>query len=129
MMTFAEFDQRLTDEVLTPMRSFLQICLDEDGEADFSEKHIEKCADLMRKYGNTLSGLTEPQGASRDKKIMAAVKKLTLALNKLNEKTDYAMLETDERENICVLVQDFAVACGLTDIPEDDDVTGEWREF
>lgn len=128
-MTFAEFDQRLTDEVLTPMRSFLQICLDEDGEADFSEKHIEKCAELMCEYGKTLSGLTEPQGVSRDKKIMAAVKKLTLALNKLNEETDYAMLETDERESICVLVQDFAVACGLAEIPEDDDVTGEWREF
>ena len=60
---------------------------------------------------------------------MASVKKLVLKLNKLNEQTEYAMLETDERESICVLVQDFAVACGLVNIPEDDDVTGEWREF
>ena len=128
-MTFAEFDQRLTDEVLTPMRNYLKICLDVCGETDFSDRHIEKCADLMREYGKTLSNLTVPQGAVRDKKIMAAVKKLVLALNKLNEKTDYAMLETEERDSICVLVQEFAVACGLTDIPEDDDVTGEWREF
>ncbi|MBE6585586.1 MAG: hypothetical protein E7645_03565 [Ruminococcaceae bacterium] len=128
-MTFVDFEQRLTDEVVTPMQEYLKLCLSDGGEADFSEKHIEKCAELVRTYGKTLSQLSDSQGAARDKKIMAAVKKLILALNKLNEKTDYAMLETDERENICALVQDFAVACGLTDIPEDGDVTGEWREF
>lgn len=128
-MTFADFEKRLAEEVVAPMQSYLEICREDGGETDFSEKHIAKCAELMRGYAETLTKLTEPHGAARDKKIMAAVKKLILALNKLNEKTDYAMLETDERENICVLVQDFAIACGLTDIPEDDDVTGQWRDF
>ena len=127
-MTLMDFEQRLTDEVIVPMQNYLSICL-EDGEADFSEKHISKCADVMRDYAKTLSEMTLPKGAARDKKIMAAVKKLILSLNKLNEKTDYAMLETEERDNICVLVQDFAIACGLVALPEDDDITGEWREF
>lgn len=126
-MTLTDFEKRLTEEVVAPIQSYLEICREDGGEVDFSEKHIAECAELMRTYAATLTELTVPQGAARDKKIMAAVKKLILALNKLNEKTDYAMLETDERENICVLVQDFAVACGLADIP--DDVTGEWREF
>lgn len=128
-MTLADFEKRLAEEVVAPMQSYLEICREDGGETDFSEKHIAKCAELMRVYAETLSKLTEPQGSSRDKKIMAAVKKLILSLNKLNEKTDYAMLETDERENICALVQDMAVACGLSDLPDDDDVTGEWREF
>lgn len=128
-MTLADFEKRLAEEVVAPMQSYLTICREDGGEVDFSEKHIAKCAALMRDYAEILTKLTKPQGAARDKEIMAAVKTLILALNKLNEKTNYTMLETDERENICALVHDVAIACGLSDIPDDDDVTGEWREF
>ena len=55
------------------------------------------------------------------------VKKLVLALNKLNEKTDYCLLETEERESIWEIIQNSAVECGLVN-PEDD-ITEEWREW
>ena len=58
---------------------------------------------------------------------MKHVKTLVLALNKLNEKTDYCLLETEERESICEIIQESAIACGLSD--PSDDITEEWRDF
>ena len=55
------------------------------------------------------------------------VKELVLALNDLNEGADHCLLETDEREAICELIQCSAEECGLID-PESD-VTEEWREW
>lgn len=127
-MTIQEFKARREAEVTAPMLEYYRSWA-EDGEGGYTEKHIQKCADLLDAYAAELSAIDAPAGAKRDKKIMAAVKKVVIALNKLNAKTDYEMLETDERDNICVLIQDAAVEAGLSVLPEDDDVTGEWREF
>ena len=43
------------------------------------------------------------------------------------ESTDFCMIETSERETICEIIQECAVACGLTDA--EDDITEEWREW
>ena len=120
-MDIQKYKNQLQETVVIPMTEFMG----EDEDCGFTKKDIEKCESLILKYLLALEQITTPT----NKEIMKHVKSLVLALNKLNEKTDYAMLETDERESICVLVQDFAVACGLAEIPEDDDVTGEWREF
>ena len=127
-MTTQEFIARREAEVTAPMLEYYRSWA-EDGEGSYNESHIQKCAELLDEYAASLASIDAPASAKRDKKIMAAVKKVVLALNKLNEKTDYEMLETDERESICVLITDAAVQAGLTELPEDDDVTGEWREF
>jgi hypothetical protein len=74
-------------------------------------------------YVESLAALS----ASTDKDIMECVKKAVLALNELNENTDYALIETEERENIWELIQTAAVDCGLQDPA--DDVTEEWRDW
>ncbi len=127
-MTQQEFQARREAEVTIPMLEYYRSRA-EDGEGGYNETHIQKCAELLDEYAATLTAIDAPVGAKRDKKIMAAVKNVVKALNKLNEKTDYEMLETEERDNICVLIQDAAVEAGLSVLPEDDDVTGEWREF
>ena len=58
---------------------------------------------------------------------MEQVKNLVLALNRLNEKTDYSLIETDARECIWEIIQSSAVECGLREASED--VTEEWREW
>ena len=123
-----EFIARREAEVTTPMLEYYR-SWSKDGEGGYTEKHIQKCADLLDAYIKTLASLDTKEGPKRDKQIMTVVKKLVLSLNKLNEKTDYELLETDERESICVLIHDAAVGAGLSVLPEDDDVTGEWREF
>ena len=127
-MTTQEFIARREAEVTAPMLEYYRSWV-EDGEGSYNESHIQKCAELLDGYAASLASIDAPTGAKRDKKIMAAVTKVVLALNKLNEKTDYELLETDERESICMLITDAAVQAGLTELPEDDDVTGEWREF
>lgn len=58
---------------------------------------------------------------------MEHVKKVVLALNKLNDKTDCCLIETDAREEIWQIIQDSAVECGVS--PTIEDVTEEWREW
>jgi hypothetical protein len=110
----------LADTVITPMLAYLEE-VGEDG--GFHEKDVRKCEKILLLYLESLEKLSIPS----DKGILAAAKKAVLDLNKLNEKTDYALLETEERENICELIQNSAVEAGLTD-PEED-ITEEWREW
>ena len=101
------------------MTEFMNDCED----CGFTKKDIAKCETLILEYLVALENITKPT----NKEIMKYVKKLVLALNKLNEKTDYCLLETEERESIWEIIQNSAVECGLTD-PEDD-ITEEWREW
>ena len=100
------------------------MCAEDDGEfEDFSTENVDECAKLLTEYLTALAELGTPS----DEEIMSLVENVVLGLNELNEQTDYAMIETSERESICILIQDAAVAAGLRDIPED--VTEEWRDF
>ena len=119
-MDISKFKAQLSENIVTPMLTFMEEC---SGDCDFTEKDVRKCEKILTEYLESLEKLSAPS----DKKILACVKKAVLALNKLNEKADYALLETGERESICEILQNSAVACGLTDA--DDDVTEEWREW
>lgn len=55
------------------------------------------------------------------------MEKVVVSLNRLNKKTDYALIETDAREEIWSIIQDLAVESGLSET--DGDVTEEWREW
>ena len=119
-MDIVKFKAMLSDNVIAPMIEFMEE-LEEDCE--FSKKDVQKCEVILTQYLESLAVLSSPT----DKDIMKCVKKAVLALNKLNEKTDYALLETEERENIWELIQTSAVECGLQDPA--DDITEEWREW
>ena len=103
-----------------PMLAYMEECGEDCG---FTEKDVRKCEKILSDYLVSLEKLSTPS----DKTIMSIVKKAVLALNKLNENTDYSLLETDEREAICEIMQAAAVECGLKDA--DDDITEEWREW
>lgn len=97
--------------------------LGDDEDSCFSKEDIAKCEKLILEYLESLAALTEPT----DEKIMACVEKLVLALNELSEETDYAMIETVEREAIWEIIQNSAIECGLKEYS--DDITEEWREW
>ena len=62
--------------------------------------------------------------------IMAALKTLFAALDRINEEAEGSLLETDERELLVPVIIDAAAAAGLdvSDFP-DGDPTGEFRNF
>lgn len=78
---------------------------------------------LLLKYIDQLSHLANPS----DEAIMEQIKNVVLALNRLNETTDYSLIETLEREEIWQIIQDSAVECGLTSPA--GDITEPWREW
>lgn len=112
------YEKRVKENVVAEMLSFMS-----EGDCGYSKKDVAKCESLLLEYLCQLSKLEN----ATDELIMAQVKKLVLALNKLNDKTDYCLIETDAREEICQIIQDSAVECGLSSPVED--VTEEWREW
>ncbi|MBP3387357.1 MAG: hypothetical protein J6L23_02370 [Clostridia bacterium] len=108
------------EEIVASMSDYL----DDAGEdAGFTTEDIEDCENLILRYLSELEMIVSPT----NELIMEKVKELVLALNDLNEGADHCLLETDEREAICELIQCSAEECGLID-PESD-VTEEWREW
>ncbi|MBQ3489971.1 MAG: hypothetical protein IJA86_05225 [Clostridia bacterium] len=118
-MDIKAYKKQLKETVIIPMMEFAG----EVEDCGFSKKDIKKCEALILQYLSALEKLQNPQ----NEEIMAQVETLVLALNQLNEDTDYCMIETMEREAICEIIQTSAVECGLTDPA--DDITEEWREW
>ena len=118
-MDVSQYKAKTTEIVINPMIEFI-----EKYEADgYTKEDVHKCELLIHAYLDSLADMDAPT----NEMIMNQVKILVLALNKLNEATDYALIETDARESIWEVIQASAVACGLQDAP--DDVTEEWREW
>lgn len=118
-MDISKYRTMLAETVIGPMLSFMS----EYEDCEYTKKDVLKCESILQEYLDSLGALSSPS----EKEIMKCVKKAVLALNKLNEKNDYALLETEERENIWELIQTSAVDSGLQD--PSDDITEEWREW
>ena len=113
------YKNQLQETVIAPMIRFLT----EYDDCGFTQKHVANCEVLILDYLTALEKIAKPT----NEEIMTHVNTLVLALNELNQKADYCLLETEEREAIWEIIQTSAVACGLVD-PEDD-ITEEWREW
>ena len=113
------YKKQVEENIVTAMLDYMS----EDEDCGYSKKDVQKCERLLVKYLDKLNKLKNPT----DELIMEQVKNIVLALNKLNDKTDYSLIETDAREDIWQIIQDSAVECGLN--PTIEDVTEEWREW
>ncbi len=118
-MDLDAYKEKVIETVIEPMISFME---DWD-DCDYTADDVESCKGLMFAYLDALAAMTEPV----DEEIMEAVKALVLALNDLNEKADYSLIETEAREAIWEVVQTSAVDRGLQEYS--DDITEEWREW
>ena len=118
-MSLTNFKSLIT-ELSHSIRSYMEDCGE---DCDFTEKDVQECVKILTGYLSALENMNPPT----DKEIMKEVEKAVLAINELNEKTGYSMIETDERERICEILQESALACGLQ--TDSDDITEDWREF
>ena len=113
------YKKQVKETVVSAMLDYMS----EDEDCGYSKRDVKKCERILLKYLDKLSKLKTPT----DEVIMEQVKRVVLDLNKLNDKTDYCLIETDARESIWQIIQDSAVECGLS--PSVEDVTEEWREW
>lgn len=118
-MDLTQYKVKTTEIVVNPLIGFIE----EWGAEGYTKEDVQKCEALIHRYLDAIFALP----AATNDAIMEQVKLLVLALNELNEATDYALIETEAREAIWEVIQTSAVDCGLQDAP--DDVTEEWREW
>ena len=119
MFVRKEFLERIQTEVTGPMLEYMT----EARIEEFNGEDVARCGEFLEKFVNALGDLRWPS----DKEILALTQQVVVALNELNEDTDYALIETVEREAIALLIQDAVVARGLRRVPED--VTEPWRDW
>ena len=87
----------------------------------YTQDDVNECISLLSDY--VVKVLASD---SRDK-AMEIVKSTILKLNNLNEKCDYSLIETNEREQIAEIIILAGHEKGYNSI--DEDITEEWREW
>ena len=113
----------LKGQILDGMVDCLELGGDES-HADYSAEDVDKCATIIEKF---IDDVLSPAVYGNSKKIMRVVQSVVVALNELNQACDHSLIEEDQRELICELINALAVHAGLK--IEVHDVTDEWREW
>lgn len=123
-MTLQDMKSKIETEVLQSMRDYL-MDFDEDympsDDDPYKMSDIDECGQMLEDFINELSEVEDDQ-----EKIMECVKSTVISLNELNERLDSQLIETQQREDICMFILDAAELAGLT---TSEDVTEEWREW
>jgi len=104
--------QRLLEEMMS--------CIDAVPGCDYEQEDVNRCAAILDNYVaklNSKSNLMEAE-------IRDTVKQVVLDLNELNENCGHALIETDQREDICEIILASAQNAGLA---TEEDITQEWR--
>lgn len=91
------------------------------GDTGYSEKEVETCMQLISDYLQAMEASTSKEEG------MKVVEKTVLALNELNEASDYELIETGQREDIAEIIIMAGSLKGYNE--EDDDITEDWREW
>ena len=91
-------------------------------DCGYSQEHIDRCAEIVDAY---LAG-SMPNHKLLPDQILAAAKQAVLNLNALNKESDWRLIETDQREELCELI---LIAAKLAGLETDEDITEEWREW
>ena len=113
--------QELKTDVLEGMREYLAGVLDSGGHSFYTGADIGECGRILDAY---LDRVGDARGD--DDVVMAAVQDAVLALNALNARCEGHLIETDQRETLCDLINRAAYAAGTgTTI----DLTEPWREW
>jgi len=96
----------------------------DEGDNLFTDKGINVIESLLKDYIKTLTELTNQKKATN---IYNSIKKIVIAINKINDKHD-AFIETLEREELCDFINGVIRKTGL-EIEQNIDLTEEWREW
>jgi hypothetical protein len=114
--------QQLRTDVLEGMREYLAGVLDSGGEPGYTGADIGECGRIV---DACLAGIARADKGD-EAAVTAAVREATLALNELNARCNHHLIETDQREHLCALFGQAAIARG---VGSGEDLTAPWREW
>lgn len=87
----------------------------------YTEKDVEQCENILIEYINRIDK------TSNKEEGLQVVKMAVIKLNELNEKCDFQLIETGEREQIAEIIISTGNIKGYNSLNED--ITEEWREW
>ena len=100
----------------------------EDGLEQYTEENINLAIAII---DNLLANLVDlGESASLNEKI-ELFRVSVEAMNELNDELDGCLIETGEREELCALYDDIALAAGIdpAQYGEGDGIASEWRDW
>ena len=118
----ADILQALKNDTLAGMREYLADMLDGGGEAGYSGSDIGECGRILDEYLAKLAGAEHGDDAT----VRDAAQEAVIALNLLNARCNGHLVETDQREQLCELIQRAAAEVG---VGAGEDITEPWREW
>lgn len=128
----AELEQK-RNELIDGMTRYMLLSADEDAaddeqdfDAGYQQEHVQRCKAIIDSYFAELGGVTGT-GEARNEAILGVVERVVRALNELNVDTDYCLIETDQREQLCEIIIAAASDAGLES--EEYDITEPWRDW
>ncbi|MFD1298604.1 hypothetical protein ACFQ4Q_18430 [Lysobacter gummosus] len=112
----------LKSEILDGMRSYREDLAQDGADAGYSDGEIDECERIIDRFLDAIVAAQGDRVAGR-----AAIKQAVLALNALNARCGYTLIETDQREGLCELILGAAAQAGA--VQGEEDVTEQWREW
>jgi len=99
-------------------------------ESGLEQYTPEACAAFTKIFDKLIADLGKLGVNADDDAKLAAIEQAVLALNDLDDE-DERLIETDEREQLCDLVNTIASAAGLDpkDYGDGEGPASEWREW
>lgn len=123
-MTLQDMKSKIEIEILRSMRDYL-MSYDEDyvpsDDDPYKMSDIDECGQILEDFIDKLNEVQDDE-----EQIMDCVKSTVIKLNELNERLDFQLIETQQREDICMFILDATELAGLETT---QDVTQEWREW
>lgn len=114
--------QTLKTDFLESLREYLAGMLDGGGEAGYSGADVGECGRILDAYLVTVADA--PPGD--EQAVMDAVQFTVMSLNSLNARCNGHLIETDQREHLCDLINRAATAAG---VGSGQDLTRQWRDW
>jgi hypothetical protein len=112
----------LKSEILDGMRSYREDLAQDGADAGYSDGEIDECERIIDRFLDAIVAAQGDRVAGR-----AAIKQAVLALNALNARCGYNLIETDQREGLCELILGAAAQAGA--VQGEEDITEQWREW
>ncbi|TDB82204.1 hypothetical protein E1264_31690 [Actinomadura sp. KC216] len=75
----------------------------------YPEAMLVRTDEVLQPFEREIAALTDPA----DDEIFAAIERVVLALNKVNDDYDGAVYETDEREQLCEYIERSLAEAGI----------------
>lgn len=91
------------------------------GLTAYDNTDVKSCMNLISNY------LSKIEKVNSKDEAMQIVEKTVLALNDLNEKCEYELIETNQREDIAEIIIIAGYLKGFNG--RDEDITEDWREW